>query len=188
MRTMKKITILVMGLFIYQSILASSTNTEVSQQNIAKEKLNVKIESKDTIRSDKQEIAAQSMQDGNSDRGNISKPLEIRAGDALYLIYDRTYDSKDTAGMATDKIKVTRIQRQGNKKKITQSTISRSTFLEIKKINDNLKYINRELDKIQAGSSSGNEQLRDIIPILNLEKIQNDMHHLRELLEGRKIK
>lgn len=63
----------------------------------------------------------------------------------------------------------------------TQSTISEGACLEVQKITDDLKNINRELDKVQVGSSD-ETHFRAVIPILNLKQIQNDMHHLKEIL------
>lgn len=70
----------------------------------------------------------------------------------------------------------------------TQSTISEGARLEVQKITDDLKNINRELDKVQVGSSD-ETHFRAVIPILNLKQIQNDMHHLKEILgAGKKSK
>lgn len=65
----------------------------------------------------------------------------------------------------------------------TQSTISKDAYIEVKKITDDLQKINRELDKVQIGSSD-TTHLRAVIPMLNLEQIQKDMQRINELLGG----
>jgi hypothetical protein len=65
----------------------------------------------------------------------------------------------------------------------TQSTISPEAYLEIKKITDDLQKVNRDLSKIQVGTTD-ETHLRAVIPTINLEQIQKDMARLRKLVEG----
>jgi hypothetical protein len=162
---LKKFIILIVGMFVGQTILAMSLGNKPLQQEVVKENIGKKIDDKEIV---------------THNKNNDLKPFKITVGGVLYLIYD-----KDTTA---DKIEVIRVCNYKNKKKITQSTISRSAFLEVKNISDNLKYINREVNKVQVGTPNENKQLSAIIPILDLEKIKNDMHRLKELLEGKKIK
>lgn len=63
----------------------------------------------------------------------------------------------------------------------TQATISEGAWLEVQKITDDLKKINRDLDKVQVGSSD-KTHVRAVIPIINLEQVQNDIHRIKELI------
>lgn len=65
----------------------------------------------------------------------------------------------------------------------TLATISPDARIEVDKITEDLKNVNRELDKIQVGSTD-ETHFRAVVPLLNLEKIENDIHRLNELTNG----